>query len=430
MGKPRIYITIASFHPLVGGAEIQARGHSAHLRRRGHEVTVVTLRHERTWPASDVLDGVPVLRVGGRPLWGRSELPRPLRKLAYLFGLLALGWTLWRHRQRYDILHVYQLTLVTLPAAVVCLLTGKSLVVVVCSTGPGIGPGTELAMQEKVTLLSGPLDPSTPWLQVDARTAMPGDLVALEQLGQPAVRCTRWLLRRIDARLIVLSSRMQTYLALHHFDLPGTLLIPTAVDTTRFAPACPIPSVDERTGVVICIAKLRYEKGIDVLLHAWRLVHEQAPHARLIIVGDGSIREQLERLTQVLGIAESVEFTGLQSDIPVQLRRGSIAVLPSRWEGLSNALLEAMACALSCVATRVSGSEDVIQHGINGWLVEPEDYRGMAQALLRLLHDPALAQQYGCAARRTIEQHYSFTQITDRYLELYQSLVGRRQAVD
>ena len=103
-----------------------------------------------------------------------------------------------------------------------------------------------------------------------------------------------------------------------------------------------------------------------------------------------------------------------------------MAVLPSRWEGMPNALLEGMACGLPCVATRVSGSEDIIQHGVNGLLVESEDYQNMAQALLTLLRDPGLAQKYGRNARETVERQYSFEQVMDRYVQLYQRITEHR----
>ncbi len=92
---------------------------------------------------------------------------------------------------------------------------------------------------------------------------------------------------------------------------------------------------------------------------------------------------------------------------------------------MPNALLEAMACGLSCVATRVSGSEDIIEHGANGLLVEPGDYEGMAKAILTLLGDPLLAKAFGRAARLRIEQAYSLEHITDMYIELYQRIAGR-----
>ncbi len=222
---------------------------------------------------------------------------------------------------------------------------------------------------------------------------------------------------------------MKGYLATHDFHLPGVQLIPNGVDITRFNPIHATTPIDERAYVVVCISKLRYEKGIDVLLQAWQMVHEQAPQAQLIIVGSGYLQTQLECMAKALGTAASVEFAGLQSDVPAQLHRGGLAVLPSRWEGMPNALLEAMACGLPCVATRVSGSEELLQHGVNGLLVEPEDYQGLAQALLTLLHNPVLAQKYGQAARETVERHYSLDRIMDRYVELYQRIAEHRYQI-
>jgi glycosyltransferase involved in cell wall biosynthesis len=174
---------------------------------------------------------------------------------------------------------------------------------------------------------------------------------------------------------------------------------------------------------------LAYQKGVDVLLQAWRMVQQESPQARLIIVGIGPLQAQLEHLAKALDIQDSVEFAGFQHDVAAQLHRGSLAVLPSRFEGMPNVVLEAMACGLPCVSTHVSGSEDIIQHGVNGLLVEPEDYQSLAEALLTLLRDPALAQKYGSAARATIEKHYSLERITDMYVELYERIVGRRSQV-
>src|SRR5260370_23155047 len=211
---------------------------------------------------------------------------------------------------------------------------------------------------------------------------------------------------------------MKDYLVTHDFALLHVQLIPNGVNISRFMLAnaqCPLTELVE---VVVCVYRLSYEKGIDVLLQAWYIVHEHAPQARLIIVGIGPLQSQLERLAAALDIAEWVEFAGLQHDVVAQFQRGAVAVLPSRIEGMPNALLEAMACGLACVATRVSGSEDIIQHEVNGLLVESEDYQGLAQALLALFRDPRLAEKYGQEARATIEQHYALEHITDTYVEL------------
>jgi glycosyltransferase involved in cell wall biosynthesis len=217
----------------------------------------------------------------------------------------------------------------------------------------------------------------------------------------------------------------------HNFLLPNTQLIPNGVDSKHFHPDT--SRNEKREQVVVCVAQLRYQKGIDVLLQAWRLVLQQLPQpmqARLILVGNGPIQSQFDYMAQALGIAGSVEFAGEQKDVAAQFHRGAIAVLPSRFEGMPNALLEAMACGLACVATRVSGSEDIIQHGVNGLLVESEDYQGLAQALLALFRDPRLAKRYGQEARATIEQHYALEHITDTYVELYARLVHSKLRVE
>jgi len=222
---------------------------------------------------------------------------------------------------------------------------------------------------------------------------------------------------------------MKSYLVAHDFHIPEIQLIPNGVDITRFTPTLVDTSLNERTKVVVCVSRLSYEKGVDVLLQAWNLVRQQLPTfsgPRLIIVGNGEIQTQLECMAKALGIEDSVEFLGVQSDIAAQLHRGDLAVLPSRVEGMPVALLEEMACGLPCVATRVSGSEDIIQHGVNGLLVEPEDYQGMAQALLTLLRDPDLSLKYGHAARSTIEQHYSLPQTMDAFIELYQRVIDAK----
>lgn len=419
--KPRIYVVIGTFYPIVGGAEKQAFTQGAALRKKGYVTTVITFRHDNTWSPREVMDGVPIIRVAGTLLADRGKLPRSLQKALYLMALAVMGWTLWRHRRYYDVLHVQQLNLLTLPIALVCRLTGKPMVIVVQSTGLDKAAGSN-----HTSLVAGSLDATALWLQVPDGNRTGSDLEDLARIGKPGVRFTRALLLRIHAVLVILSSRMQDYLAEHNFYLPGTQLIPNGVDITRFQPADTENSPAMQSQVVLCLARLSYQKGIDVLLQAWRLVHEQVPQARLIIVGIGPLQSQLERMARELGIANSVEFTGLRNDAVAQLHRGGVAVLPSRYEGMSHALLEAMACGLPCVTTRVSGSEDLIQHGVNGLLVECEDYQGLAQALICLLDNSELAQKYGKAARATVVKQYSLERIVDTYIELYHRVTEAR----
>lgn len=419
--RPRIYIAISSFYPLVGGAETQALMQGRSLRARGYEATIITLRYQKKWPARDQVEGVPVVRVAGGALDGRARYPRVIQRMLYLLALLLLGWTLWHDRHRYDILHVYQLSLITLPTVLACRLTGKPMLISLRSTS---SEKPRLAREDTVSLLAGPLDPASPWLCVNGLTWIDGDLESLVRMGKPVVWFTRVLLRSTKARIIILSSRMRHYLATRNFLLPYIHLIHNGIDITRYYPISSEQGNEAQMHTVVCVSRLRYEKGIDVLLQAWYLVQGRDLQARLIIVGGGPLQRQFMSMVDALGIRRSIEFTGIQKDVARQLQRGGLAVLPSRWEGMPNAVLEAMACGLPCVATRVSGSEDIIQHGINGLLVEVEDYEGMAQALLTLLQNPTLTKKYGDAARVAVEQHYSLEHITDIYVNLYQSLAG------
>ncbi len=103
--------------------------------------------------------------------------------------------------------------------------------------------------------------------------------------------------------------------------------------------------------------------------------------------------------------------------------------MPSRWEGMPNALVEAMACGLPCVATRVSGSEDIIIDGVNGLLVEPEQPDKMALALRRLIEDSSLAQRMAQEARATIVRDYQIHSVVERCLHVYYRLLSRGKPV-
>lgn len=420
MKKPRIYVAIANFHPLVGGAETQALLLAQSLRQRGYDITIVTFHLNGTWLPKETVENVPVLRVAGRLLGRREKYPRLLQKLCYVLALVVMCWSLWRRRDSYDILHVYQLNLIALPTALACCFTGKPMLIAVRSAGSE----KNILAQKKASLVAGPLDATASWLQVSGPTRLHGDLEALKRLGKLPVRALYYLLQHIHAVVIVLSSHMRSYLAANNFLLPNTQLIPNGVDITRFHPVAADTPLAERVRTVVCLSRLSYEKGIDVLLQAWRMVYRECPEAHLLILGNGPLQIQLERMTRELDITSSVTFMGVQCNVPELLSRAGLAVLPSRVEGMPNALLETMACGLPGIATRVSGSEDIIAHEVNGLLVEPEDFQSMAQALLRLLRDPALAQEYGRAARSTIERHYSLEHVTDMYIELYQYIVA------
>jgi glycosyltransferase involved in cell wall biosynthesis len=127
----------------------------------------------------------------------------------------------------------------------------------------------------------------------------------------------------------------------------------------------------------------------------------------------------------MLDITQSVEFLGERTDVVALLQRAWGFVLPSRWEGMPNALLEAMACGLPCIATRVSGSEDIISDGVDGLLVEPERPMELALALRCVIQDTELAQRLGREGRDKVVRDYQLIDVVERCVALYRRLLAQ-----
>jgi glycosyltransferase involved in cell wall biosynthesis len=162
-------------------------------------------------------------------------------------------------------------------------------------------------------------------------------------------------------------------------------------------------------------------KGLPTLLCAWKKVLEQFPQARLTVVGGGA-NEDLLKQVQELGISTNVIFTGRVDEVRDYLLNADIFVLPSKREGMSNALIEAMAHGLPCVATDISGSQDLIKTGENGILVPVDNAERLAEGILYLFANPDQARQMGIQARATIEQTCDFKKVVPQYLNIYRKL--------
>jgi glycosyltransferase involved in cell wall biosynthesis len=171
------------------------------------------------------------------------------------------------------------------------------------------------------------------------------------------------------------------------------------------------------------VGRLTAVKGIDVLLEAWALLPEEIrADSTLVIVGDGPARADLARLAQARNVCDSVRLVGARPEVLGYYRAADIFVLPSRTEGLSNALLEAMATELPVVATAVGGAPDIVEHGVNGLLVPPEDVHAMKEGLLELLYHPLEGARMGVQGRRRILDYAALGSVADRLAEVYTSL--------
>jgi glycosyltransferase involved in cell wall biosynthesis len=418
----RVCIVAFMFWPLVGGAEAQAEKHARQLQALGHDVMVITLRHGKQWKRAETVDGLSIVRIGG--IYNRAGRLW-IGKLGQVPSKIALFFLLWHLRHQYDVIHVGQLGL-----AEIAILTGKLTRTPVIVNIPTTGPGKQ---QEEASLMADTLSLDKAFLRLDVKDAVVGDLASVAQSSFVGRRILN-LLRESDAYYQLLSHRSYAYMSSHGFRADHLIHIPNGVDIEQFQPNPqyrPCPENPERA--IVCVARLQYAKGIDVLLHAWgRMIHASSNShdslkPRLLLVGEGPLRAKFERIATELGIQDSVEFLGLRRDVVELLQHAWGFVLPSRWEGMPNALLEAMACGLPCVASRVSGSEDIITNGRNGLLVEPEDPAELAEALWRIIEDSSLAQQLAQEGRATIVREYQLAAIAEQCLALYRRLLKKDQ---
>ena len=413
----RICFVPPQFPPSVGGAQIQAEKQAHMLRNLGHDVMVVTLRLNREWERKTVLKGLPVMRVGG---FYKPDGTLHMGRLGIWPASVGVFLALWRQRHSYDVIHTSQVSLLAAAAALIGRLTHKPVVIRTSTVGP-----TEQNSPPEATTSFLQIDPANvDWLQSDIRDML------RHTLGGRAVLD---FLRNSDSYYQALSTRSVSYLASWGIPKDRIVYISGSVDTDKFRPApdnSPDPAQPER--VITCVARLEYQKGIDVLLDAWaRMMHTSSEWQmplmpKLRLIGDGALRAEFERMVAELDIRDNVEFLGLRSDIVGLLQRSWAFVLPSRNEGMSNALLEAMACGLPCVATRVSGSEDVIADGLNGILIEPEQPGQLADALQCLITNTDLAQRLGREARVTVTRDYQLPQIVERCLALYRHALAEQ----
>ena len=176
--------------------------------------------------------------------------------------------------------------------------------------------------------------------------------------------------------------------------------------------------------LIVTLANIRKVKGLDVLIEAFSSIASSIPEARLVIAGkvlEPETMSELQARVCALGLLDRVLFPGpLTNPFPL-LDRASLFVLPSRSEGFSNALIEAMACELPIVATEVGGNAEAILHQRTGFIVAPEQPAEMAQRMQELLLNPPLARLFGQQARARVMQQFSMESMMERLLSIYDS---------
>jgi len=176
--------------------------------------------------------------------------------------------------------------------------------------------------------------------------------------------------------------------------------------------------------VIAAVGSLYSVKGHRYLLDAMPAVLKRHPNSVLLMVGRGDLEVSLKEQAKRLGIEDRVRFLGMRQDVPRFLAVMDVFVLPSLSEGLSMALLEAMASGKPVVATRVGGNPELVNHGRTGLLVNSEDAQDLAESLIKILSDRVMLHEFGRAGADRVLRHFIIDQMVRQYRDLYGDLLG------
>lgn len=243
--------------------------------------------------------------------------------------------------------------------------------------------------------------------------------------------------RLVDRTLALFTTRLiactaQVAEKLHNqdgIDARRIVTLANGVDLQRFADVTPV-DIERELGAsgggpwLAVLGRLEPVKGQAYLLECLALLRDQGIEFRCVLIGDGPERESLVEKVTRLQLADRVYLAGFRDEVPAWLAAIDVLVMPSRWEGLPMALLEAMALGKPVVAHAVGGIPDVVRDGQEGLLVPPHHPQQMMQALARLLGDAALRAQMGANALSRVRSHYSAEALARAYEKLYRDAMA------
>lgn len=355
------------------------------LVRMGHEVEIVS-----TWfPGlpKDTREGNFRLR-RLRALRGKLGQSNPIEMIAYV--MVALPYLLFRRARRPDVIMSYH----SIPSGLVgwplsMLWRVPHIVQFHGGDVPGWLPG-ELSLYHKLTL----------WLNrlvVYQSAAAVGVSDGLRDLAQPS------------------------------FPKKKIGVIQNGVNLERFAP--PKEPREERTGTVrlMLAGRVTTQKGIDVLIRTLGQERFKALDWHLELAGEGPNLEEYKNLARTHGVADRITFHGWldRPEVRKLYDRADVLVLPSRWEGMSIVILEALACGLPIIATRIAGTVQLVDEGVNGILSEPEDEGALGNALEKIISNRETRLRMGAESRRLAEEKWSWKAAAEQLVELTEECIAR-----
>jgi glycosyltransferase involved in cell wall biosynthesis len=237
------------------------------------------------------------------------------------------------------------------------------------------------------------------------------------------------LVGRLVDRAIAVSEAARTFLIRDKGYPPAkVVVVPNGRDLSVFRPGAARDAVRKELGLdraaplVGVVGRLEPQKGHAYLLDAWPAVTRELPDARLLLVGDGALRQALQMRAHATGAGDSVIFAGFRADVTRVLDALDVVCLPSLYEGMPLTAIEAAAMARPVVATAVDGTPEVVREGHTGRLVPPADPPALARALLDLLRDPDGARRMGQAGRDWALLHFDLNRQVAATAHVYRSV--------
>lgn len=380
----KILMISPQFFPIVGGYERACERLSVALAARGHVVTVWAERRDKSWPKSEVILGVEVRR-----LWCYYR-----RYWHMISSLLSFASFILCHGRSFEIWHVHQYGMHSTLAVLMGKVMRRPVVLKLTSTS---------YMGINNTLAKGRLPRIVASLhrRLDAVVALTRETAAeAEAFGIPPARI-HVLGNGLDTRVFRPVNDTERLLLSHELGLANTK-------------------------IVLFVGRLSLEKNISGLLRAWALAQTGIEGGwTLVIVGDGPLRKALADEARALALESSVRFVGHQVNIPDWFSSASIYTLTSDREGLSNTMLEAMACGLPMVVTRVSGTSELVEETGSGRVVPVGDINALASALKELVASKLLRNEMGARSRAVIEERFDIDRVAAMHESMYASLLYR-----
>jgi glycosyltransferase involved in cell wall biosynthesis len=233
---------------------------------------------------------------------------------------------------------------------------------------------------------------------------------------------SKWIIQSSDEIVAVSNAVMKHALSLGASS-GKVKVIPNGVDLEEFKPRREFKKIGVRK--VLFVGRLFSNKGVQYLVKAAPMVLAKHPCVEFIIVGKGPMEAELRNMVRRLNIEHAFKFLGIVPSIPEVMSQCDIFVRPSLTEGMPLTILEAMACGLPVIASKISGSSEVIKDGETGILVEVGNVEQLSNAVIRLLEDENYAERIRIRAYEFVKKHYSWDKIAEEYLKTYDDVLNR-----